>query len=101
VKPVIFHREAESEFRAAITYFEDQREGLGIQFQEEVAQATAQIARLPRAFAPYGNEGLRRFSLKRFPFSIYYLELDNCIWVAAVAHQRRRPGYWASRSPSE
>jgi hypothetical protein len=27
------------------------------------------------------------------------LELADQIWIAAVAHQRRRPGYWRSRTP--
>jgi toxin ParE1/3/4 len=99
VKPVVFHAEAEAELRAAIRFYEDQREGLGAEFQDEVEQATERIARMPQAFSPYGRDGLRKYVLARFPYSIFYLELEECIWIAAVAHQRRRPGYWARRHP--
>jgi toxin ParE1/3/4 len=99
VKPVIFHREAEAEMRAAVAYYDGQREGLGSEFLEEVERAVGRIAQTPRAFSLHGDEGLRRHNLRRFPYSIFYLELEELIWIAAVAHQRRRPGYWARRSP--
>jgi len=98
VKAVLFHRQAEAEFRAAIAYYDGQREGLGLEFQEEVEAATARIIQSPLAFPPYGNEGLRKYVIRRFPFTIYYLDLEDCIWIAAVANQRRRPGYWAHRT---
>lgn len=99
MKPVIFHREAEAEIRAAIAYYDEQREGLGSEFQDEVEKAADRIARMPGAFSPYGDEGLRKHVIPRFPYSIFYLELEEFIWVAAVAHQRRRPKYWAKRTP--
>jgi toxin ParE1/3/4 len=99
VKAAVFHREAEAELRAAIAYYDGQREGLGLEFQAEVEAAMARIVQTPTAFAPYGNEGLRKYVVRRFPFTIYYLELEDCIWIAAVANQRRRPGYWVHRTP--
>ena len=99
MKPVHFHREAEAELRAAIAYYDEQRQGLGAEFRDEVEQAVDQIARMPQAFSPYGHEGLRKYVIRRFPYAIFYLELDDTIWVAAVANQRRRPGYWAHRTP--
>jgi len=41
----------------------------------------------------------RACPLKRFPYTIFYIDLDEQIWVGAVAHQSRRPGYWARRRP--
>ena len=99
MKPVIFHAEAEAEFRAAIAYYEQQRAGLGGEFRAAVEAAVEEIRRTPQAFAPHGNQGARKRLVRRFPYTIFYVELDEAIWVAAVAHQRRRPGYWASRSP--
>jgi toxin ParE1/3/4 len=99
VKPVIVHREAEAELRASIAYYNGQRDGLGDEFRDEVEKGIERIAQSPRAFSPHGDEGLRRHVLRRFPYSIFYWELDDCIWIAAIAHQRRRPGYWAARIP--
>jgi hypothetical protein len=35
--------------------------------------------------------------LRRFPYSIVYLLLPEEIRVLAIAHQRRKPGYWSGR----
>jgi toxin ParE1/3/4 len=99
MKPVVFHPEAEAELRAGIDYYEGQRQGLGAEFRDEVEAATARIAQSPQACPPYGDQGLRKCVLLRFPYTLFYLELDEVIWVAAVAHQRRRPGYWKGRQP--
>jgi plasmid stabilization system protein ParE len=39
----------------------------------------------------------RRLPLRRFPHSIVYVLSGDVIRVVALAHQRRRPGYWQSR----
>jgi toxin ParE1/3/4 len=41
---------------------------------------------------------VRKFTLHRFPFVIFYQEHAAKIQVLAVAHARRRPGYWKTRS---
>jgi len=33
--------------------------------------------------------------LRRFPFGVVYRVLAGEIQVVAVAHHRRKPGYWA------
>jgi len=40
--------------------------------------------------------GTRRFVLHRFPFSIIYLD-DDVLSIVAVAHSKRKPGYWKAR----
>ena len=99
MKPVIFHTEAEAELRAAVAYYEEQRRGLDREFQAEVEAAIASIRQAPAAFPQHDEQGTRKQLLRRFPYTIFYLELEESIWVAAVAHQRRRPGYWIGRSP--
>ena len=101
MKPIILHHEAELEVLHAVAYYDQQREGLGDEFQEQLEIAVKQIRRMPQVFSPYGEEGLRKCVLPRFPYSIFFLELDDCIWIAAVAHQKRKPGYWAARQPNE
>ncbi|TAN79120.1 MAG: type II toxin-antitoxin system RelE/ParE family toxin [Gallionella sp.] len=38
----------------------------------------------------------RRYILRRFPYSIYQVTAEE-LRILAVAHHRRRPGYWAQR----
>ncbi len=36
----------------------------------------------------------RRLILPQFPFNIFYCVGTNEIVVVAIAHQKRKPGYW-------
>ena len=53
----------------------------------------------PLLFAVEDDPGVRYCPLRRFPYTLVYIDLEDRIWVAAVAHQRRRPHYWSRRSP--
>ena len=100
MKPVTLHPEAEQELERASDYYDSQRPGLGADFEAEAEQSLQRVAQMPAAFPPHGSAGVRKCLLPRFPYTIYFVELDDRIWVAAVSHQKRRPGYWASRTPS-
>jgi hypothetical protein len=43
------------------------------------------------------KSGVRRYVMCRFPFLVVYRVVGSEIEVIAVAHARRRPGYWRSR----
>ncbi|TMG80352.1 MAG: hypothetical protein E6H78_18725 [Betaproteobacteria bacterium] len=45
---------------------------------------------------PVGR-GLRRAVLRRFPFSLIYAEGPDAIVIVAIAHHKRRLGYWRQR----
>jgi hypothetical protein len=46
--------------------------------------------------APY-LRGMRRVMLHRFPYFVVFRELPHKIQIIAVAHAKRRPGYWRGR----
>jgi toxin ParE1/3/4 len=52
---------------------------------------------MPETFAAEGRADSRRYLLHRFPFQIVYRARGETIEVVAVAHLKRRPGYWKSR----
>jgi len=94
-----FLHEADVEFRESARYYEDKAPGLGLAFIAEVHRVAAIIAAQPNIGSPVGDE-LRKFMLRRFPYSlIYALEGDEVI-VTAVAHHKRRPFYWSRRGRS-
>jgi toxin ParE1/3/4 len=99
VKPLAIHPEADAEALAAAAYYEERRPGYGRRFLEELAAALDRIRRLPEASAAIDGQGARKHRLRRFPYTIFYNEFAEVIWIAPVAHQRRRPGYWAERRP--
>jgi len=92
--------EALLELVAAARRYEETREGLGerlIQEAEDCVQALAQRPGLGHPIAgPDGRLGARRLSLRSFPYHLVYLAEPE-LAVIAVAHDRKRPGYWANR----
>lgn len=99
MKPVIFHAGAELDLRAAAAYYERERKGLGRELREEVEAAVGRIRRSPRLFPRHDQFGTRKCLVRRFPYTIFFVELEDQIWIAAVAHQKREPGYWSGRRP--
>jgi hypothetical protein len=44
------------------------------------------------------RRGARRYILHRFPYGIIYRLLgDDVLEILAIAHHKRRPGYWGRR----
>ncbi len=91
-----FHPEAEKEFYQAIEYYEERREGLGIDFAEEVYAAVFRAIQFPSAWIRISPR-TRRCFVNRFPYGIIFQLSDNALRLLAVAHLHRRPGYWKSR----
>lgn len=91
-----FHPEAEHELTEAALHYDREVEGLGDRFLSEIRRATTLLGKNPRM--GHRVEGqLRRVILRRFPFSLIYAHHADNIFILAVAHQRRRPGYWRTR----
>lgn len=99
MKPANLHADAEDELREAMDYYERQRPGLGGEFRRQFEAALQRVRENPQAYPAEDDPGVRHCPLRRFPYTIVYMDLDDRIWVAAVAHQRRRPRYWARRQP--
>jgi len=103
VKPAVFLAEAETVFAEAAIICESQSPGLGNDFIAEVERSVDEISRHPELGASY-FEDTRRIFVRRFPFRVVYQERTERILIFAVAHQRRKPGYWRDRnkeSPGE
>ena len=99
MKPVTLHRAARAELDDAVGWYNDKQPGVGHELLDEVLAALDKIERSPGIGAKYRSTDRRFYRLKRFPYLIYYQEFSDHIWIAAIAHQRRRPGYWRKRKP--
>jgi plasmid stabilization system protein ParE len=62
----------------------------------ELDLAIERIEDAPRRWPPYLGD-TRRYLLRRFPFFVVFREVENRVQILAVAHARRRPGYWLGR----
>jgi plasmid stabilization system protein ParE len=81
---------------AAAFYTESANIELGLAFVAEFERTVDVILANPTlGFIFRGNR--RRYLLRRFPYSVIYQIGSDELRVIAVAHHRRRPGYWAGR----
>jgi plasmid stabilization system protein ParE len=100
MRRITFHEEADLEMNEAALYYEKRSLNLGLAFLDEIEKASQRILADPRVYQSVGDE-VRRARVGRFPFNILYVvESDDLIRVIAVAHQKRRPGYWRIRMGS-
>jgi hypothetical protein len=93
---LLFHPEAEEEFRKAIDYYESCYQGLGEDFYFEVHTAIHRILDFPEAW-PVLDGDVRRCLIHRFPFGILYSTDKQDIFILAIMHLRRDPDYWKHR----
>jgi len=91
-----FLDEALTEAEEAGRWYGERSESAAAAFAEELQRAISAIETQPGTW-PSFLFGTRRFLLKRFPYSIVYLVEAKTIFVIAVAHARRCPGYWRVR----
>jgi toxin ParE1/3/4 len=93
-----FHPEAERELIAAKSWYRERSKLAARAFATEIAGSLRNIAASPERW-PESRPGERRIVLSRFPFSILYRVETDVVFIIAVAHQKRRPGYWRDRKP--
>src|SRR6266568_4112296 len=93
---VRFHPAAAQEAESAYDWYAARNPAVAHGFVEELRHAVAAVAENPRAWLRYGDRA-RRYVFPRFPFSLVYVLRGDDVDVIAVAHGRRRPGYWQSR----
>ena len=94
---VEFHPDAHAEMLEAARYYERQRSGLGQALISEVERAVALAVRNPAAGKPLG-EAYRWVLTRRFRYGVIYRQTERGIEIIAVAHLRRRPGFWRRRT---
>ena len=84
---------AEEELRAAYLWYLERNPVVAEAFSREIEYAFARIAEGPQHWARQ-SASTRGYVLPRFPFTVVYRELVEHVQILAVAHQKRKPGYW-------
>jgi toxin ParE1/3/4 len=90
------HPEAWAELEIADDWYFAHSVDASIEFLSSLDEALDKISNAPLRWPSYLH-GTRRYVLPRFPFSIVYLDENNLLTVIAIAHSKRKPGYWKDR----
>lgn len=94
---VSFEPRARAELVEAARYYRVEAgpsvaEAFSLEFQRTVGK----VLENPEAGAVVANRR-RRYLFHKFPYSLIYRLTEDGVHIVAVAHQSRRPKYWARR----
>jgi toxin ParE2 len=87
---------AQSELAATQAWYEKRKIGLYDRLFAEFLVVLDNITRRPESWDPLLG-GFRRCRMNKFPYGIVHSARGNDIIVVAVAHHKRRLGYWRHR----
>lgn len=94
---LIVRRAARFDVRSIREWYESNEGGLGDRFLIELENVVGRVRAAPNQFPEIGRS-LRRALLRRFPYSVYFLDRGDAIIVFAVLHQHRNPTEWQHRA---
>ena len=91
-----FFEEASEEAEEARRWYRERSESAEAAFLKELDHAIEVVVNAPERWPRYIS-GTRRYVFATFPYSLVYFRELEVIHVVAVAHGKRRPGYWRKR----
>ena len=91
-----FFREASEEIEEAAKWYGRRSPAAEIAFLGEVDHALAAVLDAPQRWTSF-VDGTNRYVFRKFPYSAIYFVDEGVVVIVAVAHDKRRPGYWRGR----
>lgn len=94
------HPGASKDLDEALGWYAGQNVDQVILLEDRVYAAVKRACQMPQACAPYRRiAGVRQAFVNDFPYTVFFTEEPNRILILAIAHHRRKPGYWRNRLP--
>jgi len=87
---LIIRPDAEADIAAGYGWYEEQQEGLGAEFVEQISSTIAAVHVGPMRF-PTTFRKLRRALVHRFPYGIFFVIHSDVVVVVAAMHLARDP----------
>jgi len=91
-----FHPDATAELEASADWYAERSPSSSRNFLVAIDVALASIAQDPKRLFRV-DEHHQACGVVKFPFQIVYRHEPNRILIVAIAHAKRRPGYWRDR----
>ena len=95
-KRIRIQSQAQQEINEAFDWYFKRSLEAADAFLTEIGESLAQIVSRPQLYTAY-TKNTRRRILVNFPYPVIFQEKDDVILIVAVAHAKRRPGYWRKR----
>jgi len=81
---------AELDLEESIVHYNEQKEGLGIEFAESVVSTFDRIKENPNQF-PKEYKEMRKAETERFPFKVLFIVKDTIGYVLGIFHTSCNP----------
>lgn len=92
-----YHPEAVEEYDRAVSYYATISPRLAAQFIEEIERCIELAAEAPTRWKEI-RPNIRAKQAHVFPYQVLYMTLEDRVVILAVAHEKRDPDYWLSRT---
>ena len=92
----VIRPQAEDDLEEAALWYDKRRPGLGNEFLACVHDTLTKLEHWPD-FGHVIHPRLRRASVRRFPYGIFYYVAGSQLIVVGVFHARRSPRRWKAR----
>lgn len=96
MRPVQFDPCALADFQDAANYYGARALALRHRFTDSLEAATHLIADAPERWPKVRGE-IRKYLLRDFPYSVFYVDRGFEVFIVAVAHHKRNPSFWLDR----
>ena len=80
----------------AVKYYNEQLDGLGKKFYNEIVITIGLVKLFPDSWNQC-SPNTRKAIIKTFPYNLIYATDSETIVIIAVAHHHRKPEYWIDR----
>lgn len=90
------HSLAKKELADAVDWYEEERKGRGAKFFVAYLKTLKALLANPSVY-PIDFDKVRKANLPKFPYSIYFEEVGNELFVYSVFHNKRDPAAWKKR----
>ena len=90
VARVVYKTAGEAEIEQAFATYEAERQGLGLEFIDELARIEGHLQANPALYQRVDGE-MRRAVLRRFPYGLFYVVDDGQVNVLGCLHLHRDP----------
>lgn len=96
-RALLIHAEALAEAEAARAWYAERSTRAAEAFLQQLDRVLDLILEAPSRWPVYWRD-IRRIPLRTFPFLVIYRERPGEVQILAIAHGRRKPGYWKDRT---
>jgi plasmid stabilization system protein ParE len=94
---IVYSQGAQRDFQEGLQWYRKRSDKAAEGFITSMEQTLERITAHPERFRLV-TENIRQAHFKRYPYSLIFRDLPDLIKVYAVAHDKRRPGYWQHRT---